>query len=80
MSVKFPDYVDGKPPVISLFQYDSAGWAKETAVDVKESESGKYFVAVNIQKPDEVVARFEDIATPLLQKVFTDAHQTYGEK
>ncbi|ODQ79086.1 hypothetical protein BABINDRAFT_38148 [Babjeviella inositovora NRRL Y-12698] len=71
-----PAYVDGKPPVISLLDYDEAEWAEGTCVDSRPG----YYVVVNMERPEEVVARFNLDANTTLDTIFKSAKKTYKEQ
>lgn len=74
--VQFPAYVDGKPPVISLKEYDDAEWAQETAVD--SSKEG--YVAVNMKDPNHIVATLDEEAGKTLDIIFKSAKKQYVEE
>lgn len=69
----YPPFVDGKPPVITLKQYDVAEWAASTCVD---SRDGGY-VVVDMQAPEKVVAVLDKADHDTLHRIFTSAHETY---
>lgn len=66
----YPAFVDGKPPVVSLAEYDAAEWADTTCVDRRDGG----YVAVVMEKPEQVVAAFEPAATATLDIIFRSAH------
>ncbi|CDR43950.1 CYFA0S13e00870g1_1 [Cyberlindnera fabianii] len=72
----FPPYVDGKPPVVSLAEYDDAEWARETAVD----STPEGYVAVNMNDPTHIVARLDNDATKTLDEIFKSAKQQYASQ
>lgn len=74
--VQFPAYVDGKPPVISLHEYDDAEWAQETAVD----STTQGYVAVNMKDQNHIVAKFDQDAAKTLDTIFKSAKKQYVEE
>lgn len=71
--VDFPAYVDGKPPIVTLRQYDDAEWAQETAVD----STPEGYVAVNMKDAKHIVARFDEEAAKTLDTIFNSAKKQY---
>lgn len=69
MSSDFPAYIDGKPPVISLEEYDEAKWAAKTAVD--STKNG--YVAVDMNDSTKIVAVFNEASEKVLDEIFKDA-------
>lgn len=76
MSVEYPAYVDGKPPVLTLSQYDLASWAPSTCVDRRD---GGYYIVVT-EKPDTVVAKVDDNDKATLDAIFQSAHADYSNQ
>lgn len=71
--MSFPAYVDGKPPVVSLEDYDSAEWAQQTAVDA----TADGYVAVNMSDSAQVVCKFDQDAAKVLDTIFKSAKKQY---
>jgi len=71
--VNFPAYVDGKPPIITLREYDDAEWAQETAVD----NTSDGYVAVNINDPKHIIAKLDKEAGKTLDIIFKSAKEKY---
>ena len=72
----YPDFEDGKPPLITLKQYDVAPWAGTTCVD---RQNGKYVVVV-MQEPTKTVARIADSDSETLDTIFRLAHATHAKQ
>lgn len=72
--MSYPEYVDGKPPVITLKEYDNAPWAGTTCVDRRGGE----FVVVIMEKPETVVARVDPKDNETLDTIFKSAHQDFS--
>lgn len=73
---EYPKFVDGKPPVITLKEYDVAPWALTTCVDRRD---GKYVVVV-MQTPEVIVAEINSHDNEVLDKIFRSAHDNYSEQ
>lgn len=71
----YPEYVDGKPPIVSLKEYDTAPWAQTTAIDRKDSK----YVIVEMQNPDKVIASIPQSDYPTLDEIFQSAHATHAK-
>lgn len=74
--MSYPDYIDGKPPVITLRKYDGIEWAKTTSIDRRD---GKYII-VETMNPDKIIAEIEPSDAPLLDQIFEDAHREYAKQ
>lgn len=72
----YPDYIDGKPPVVTLQQYDLADWNPTTSVDRID---GKY-VVVETLNPTKIIANLADSDTPILNQIFQSAHADYAKQ
>lgn len=72
----YPKYVDGKPPVITLQEYDVAPWNKTTCVDSRPEG----YVIVIMEKPEVVIARIDESANETLDKIFKSAKQDYAQQ
>lgn len=66
---QFPELVDGKPPVISLREYDDAPWMSETCID---HQRGVY-VVVEFNKPEHTVAFIDSKDNEKLDLIFRSA-------
>lgn len=75
--MSYPEYVDGKPPTITLKQYDSAPWAGSTCVD--RNSEGNY-VVVDMQDPSKVVAGVDEQDRDTLNQIFSSAHADYAKQ
>ncbi|CAH6721257.1 hypothetical protein CLIB1444_05S07074 [[Candida] jaroonii] len=71
----YPEYVDGQPPIISLREYDTAPWAKDTAIDRKDSK----YVIVEMTNPDHIVASIPQSDYATLDEIFQSAHATHAK-
>lgn len=72
----YPSYVDGKPPVITLKEYDVAPWAGTTCVDKK---NGAYFIVV-MEDPSTVVASVHEKDNETLDTIFKSAHKDFSDQ
>lgn len=72
--MSYPQYIDGKPPVITLKEYDTAPWASTTCMDRRDGG----FVVVIMEKPDTVVARVDPKDAPILDTIFKSAHKDFS--
>lgn len=72
--MSYPAYVDGKPPVITLKEYDFAPWAGTTCVDRR----GEDFVIVLMEKPEQVIARVDPKDNETLNTIFKSAHKDFS--
>ena len=72
-ATKYPEYVDSKPPVVTLAEYDEAPWAGTTCVDSRDDE----YVVVDMQKPEQVVARIAPSDNKTLDTIFKSAKKTF---
>lgn len=66
----YPAFVDGKPPVISLKEYDDAEWADSTCLD---NRRGQYVIVV-METPEKEVAFIEKGDWAVLDQIFKSAH------
>lgn len=66
----YPALVDGKPPTISLKDYDDAEWADTTCLDHR---NGAYVVCV-MEDPSKVVALIAADDWKVLDTIFQSAH------
>lgn len=73
---EYPEYINGKPPVITLQEYDVAPWNKTTCVDSRPNG----YVVVIMEKPEVVVAQIDKSGDETLDKIFRSAKQTYAEQ
>lgn len=73
-NMSYPEYVDGKAPVVTLKEYDNAPWAGTTCVDRRDGG----FVIVDMQKPDQVVARVDPNDNGTLDTIFKSAHKDFS--
>lgn len=76
LNMSYPEYVDGKPPVITLKQYDVAPWAGTTCVDRR----GEQFVIVVMETPEKVVATVDSGDNETLNTIFKSAHQDFSDQ
>ncbi|CUM67831.1 uncharacterized protein PRCAT00005539001 [Priceomyces carsonii] len=72
----YPAYINDKPPVITLKEYDIAPWAKTTCVDRRDDD----YVVVLMENPDQIIAKIDPKDYDVLYKVFNSAHQTYADQ
>ncbi|CAN3354827.1 hypothetical protein DICA1_B08856 [Diutina catenulata] len=72
--MSYPSYVDGKPPTISLSQYDEAEWADTTCMDHRNNQ----YVVVDMQEPSKVVAFIQKSDYEVLDKIFASANQKFA--
>lgn len=72
----YPDFVDGKPPVISLKQYDSAAWAATTCLDNRRNT----YMVVEMEHPEKEVAEISAADHPTLDVIFRSAHAKHAEQ
>lgn len=73
-TMSYPAYVDGKPPVITLKEYDTAPWALTTCVDRRDGA----FVVVVMEDPNKVVASVDPKDSPILDSIFKSAHKDFS--
>lgn len=72
----YPEHIDGKPPVLSLKEYDQASWASTTCIDRKDGD----YVVVDMQTPTQIVARVSSGDNDTLDQIFQSAHQDYAKQ
>lgn len=71
--VNYPPYTDGKPPIISMENYDVAEWSKTTCLDPR---ADGYYV-VEMEHPEKVVALIDKKDNELLDRIVRSAKQNY---
>lgn len=69
----YPSYVDGKPPVLSLREYDFAPWNKTTCVD----KEGSQYKVVDMNEPNQVVALIDEKDNTVMDIIFRSAIETH---
>lgn len=74
--MSYPEFVDGKPPVVTLKEYDVAPWAGTTCVDRRD---GGFFIVVT-EKPDTVVASVDAKDHETLNIIFKSAHEDFSQQ
>lgn len=74
--MSYPTFVDGKPPVVTLKEYDTAPWAGTTCVDKRD---GNYVIVV-MEKPDQVVASVDERDNGVLDTIFKSAHKDFSDQ
>lgn len=74
--MSYPEYIDGKPPVITLKEYDTAPWAGTTCVD--RNDDG--YVVVVMEKPEQIVAKIHPSGNDALNAIFRSAHSDYFQQ
>ncbi|RCK55911.1 hypothetical protein Cantr_05331 [Candida viswanathii] len=72
----YPEYVDGKPPVVTLKEYDGASWAPTTCLDFRNNE----YVVVIMETPETIIATIDKLDAPVLDKIFKSAHETHEKQ
>lgn len=73
---EYPSYIDGKPPTISLKEYDIAPWNGSTCVDRRNDG---YYVVV-MEKPEQLVAKIDSKDSETMDRIFSSAHKTYAQQ
>lgn len=74
--MSYPEYINGKPPVVTLKEYDVASWAGTTCVDRRNNK----FVIVVMKDPAKVVATVDENDTETLNTIFRSAHQDFSDQ
>ena len=72
----YPSYIDGKPPVISLKEYDFAEWNKTTCVD----KEGSQYKVVDMNEPKQVVALIDEKDNNVMDIIFRSAIETHAKQ
>ncbi|KAK6456280.1 uncharacterized protein RJT20DRAFT_128122, partial [Scheffersomyces xylosifermentans] len=72
----YPEFVNGKPPVITLAEYDVAPWAGSTCLDFR----GLEYVVVVMETPEKVVANIDAKDYDVLDRIFRSAKATHAEQ
>lgn len=73
---QFPEWINGKPPIISLDEYDKAPWAAQSVIAQSLPD---LFAVVELNKAEHVIAIFEKEANDTIKKIFASAKLTqYG--
>lgn len=74
--MSYPELVGGKPPVITLKEYDDASWASTTCLD---NRHGGYWVVV-MEDPTKEVASISEKDHDVLDRIFKSAHSTHAKQ
>lgn len=74
--MSYPAFINGKPPVVTLKEYDTAAWAGTTCVDKRD---GKYVIVV-MEKPEQVVASVDAKDNAVLDSIFKSAHKDFSDQ
>lgn len=74
--MSYPLFIDGKPPVVTLKEYDNAPWAGTTCVD---KQGGKYVIVV-MENPSQTVASVDPKDNETLDTIFKSAHKDFSDQ
>lgn len=74
--MSYPPFIDGKPPVISLADYDAAPWAAPTCLDFRNNQ----YVVVVMETPEQQVAVIARLDYDVLNRIFLSAHAKHAEQ
>lgn len=72
----YPEYINGKPPIITLKEYDGASWASTTCLDFRNNQ----YVIVIMETPETIIAIINNQDYPTLDKIFKSAHETHNKQ
>ncbi|ABN67815.2 hypothetical protein PICST_62408 [Scheffersomyces stipitis CBS 6054] len=72
----YPEFVNDKPPVVTLAEYDGASWASTTCLDFRNNQ----YVVVIMEEPEKVVAVIDSKDYAVLNRIFQSAHAQHAEQ
>lgn len=72
----YPEYINGKPPVITLKEYDGAEWASTTCLDFRKNQ----YVVVIMETPESIVAIIDQADNLILDTIFRSANETHNKQ
>ncbi|KAI5966439.1 uncharacterized protein KGF55_000748 [Candida pseudojiufengensis] len=74
--MSYPEYINDEPQTITLRDYDDAEWAKTTCLDFRKNE----YVVVEMENPDNVIAKIDSKENDVLDRIFKSAKGTHAKQ